>query len=169
MYAEGNMKIDRYMKKNVISIQNDQLVSDAIALFLLHPIGMLPVVDEHHKLVGILSLNDIIHLVIPASFDLVGDLVFLHDLGATEKASPSSEAVNQPVLKLMTPPISAEIDFTLFHAAAIMTKHDLNDLPVVDHNGKLAGLLSHVDVGRGLIARWHTGDPQKTGKDEIHE
>jgi CBS domain-containing protein len=149
------MKINRYMKKIVISIHDDEFVSDAIALFLENPIGMLPVIDQDSKLVGIVTLRDIVHLVMPASFDLVEDLDFLHDLGATEKAQPSSEEMRLPIKKIMNPPISAEIDFTLFHAAALLTKHDINDLPVVDHDGKLVGLLSHVDVGRGLIATWH--------------
>jgi CBS domain-containing protein len=149
------MKINRYMKKMVISIHDDELVSDAIALFLENPIGMLPVIDLDAKLVGIVTLRDILHLVMPSSFDLVEDLDFLHDLGAAEKAKPSSEEMHLQINKMMSPAISAEIDFTLFHAAALMTKHDINDLPVVDHDGKLVGLLSHVDVGRGLIAHWH--------------
>jgi CBS domain-containing protein len=148
------MKINRYMKKTVISIRDDQLVSDAIAIFIENPIGMLPVVNDDLKLVGVVALRDILHLVMPASFDLLADLDFLHDLGATEKSKPSSEEINLPINKLMAPPIFAEIDFTLFHAAAILTKHELHDLPVVDHDGKLVGLLSHVDVGRGLIAHW---------------
>jgi len=138
----------------VISIQDDQHVSDAIDLFLENPIGMLPVVDKHSKLVGIVTLRDILHLVMPPSFDLMEDLAFLHDLGATEKAKPSLEEINLPINQVMSPPNSAEIDFTLFHAAALMTRHDIHDLPVIDHEGKLIGLLSHVDVGRGIITHW---------------
>ncbi len=149
------MKITRYMKKMVISIHDDELVSDAIAIFLENPIGMLPVIDHDDKLVGIVTLRDILRLVMPSSFDLVDDLDFLHDLGATERAKPTSTEVHLPIGKLMGSPVSAEVDFTLFHAAALMTKHDIHDLPVVDHDGKLVGLLSHVDVGRGLIATWH--------------
>jgi len=150
------MKINRYMKKSVISIHSDQSVADAICLFVANPIGMLPVIDANSHLVGILALNDILHLVMPDSLDLVGDLDFLHDLGATENTSPTVEEFHQPVSNLMSEPVSAEIDFTLFHAAAIMTKHQIHDLPVVNHSGRLVGLLSHVDVGRGLISRWHT-------------
>jgi CBS domain-containing protein len=159
------MKINRYMKKMVISIHDNEVVSDAVALFLENPIGMLPVIDKDAILVGIVTLRDILRLVMPSSFDLVEDLDFLHDLGATEKARPSSEEMQLQISKMMSPPISAEIDFTLFHAAALMTKHDINDLPVVDHDGKLIGLLSHVDVGRGLVGTWHLkttpkGDPE---------
>jgi CBS domain-containing protein len=155
------MKINRYMKKMVISIQSDRIVSDAIALFLENPIGMLPVVDQDSKLVGIVRLRDIVHLVMPSSFDLMDDLTFLHDLGATENAKPSTEEIHMPIARLMSPPVSAETDFTLFHAAAIMTKNDIHDLPVVDHEGRLVGLLSHVDVGRGLISHW---TPQNSHK-----
>jgi CBS domain-containing protein len=155
------MKLKPYLKKMVISIPDDQLVSDAIDIFLQNPIGMLPVVDQDSKLVGIVTLRDILHLVMPVSLDMLGDLDFIHDLGATEKARLTSEEMNMPINQLMSPPISAEIDFTLFHAAAIMTKHNIHDLPVIDHDGKLVGLLSHVDVGRGLIAHWK---PQTTHK-----
>jgi IMP dehydrogenase len=150
------MKINKYMKKNVVSIHSDRPVVDAINLFVANPIGMLPVIDDNTRLVGILTLRDILHLVMPDSLDLVGDLDFLHDLGATENISPTIEEIHQPVTNLMTAPISAEIDFTLFHAAALLTKYQIYDLPVIDHNGKLVGLLSHVDVGRGLISRWHS-------------
>jgi CBS domain-containing protein len=160
-----SMKLKPYMKKMVISIQDDLLVSDAIEIFLENPIGMLPVVDKDSRLVGIVTLRDIVHLVMPPSFDLMEDLAFLHDLGATEKAKPSLDEINQPIGKLMSPPISAEIDFTLFHAAAIMTKHNIHDLPVIDHDGKLVGLLSHVDVGRGLIAGWHLDNSGKKTED----
>jgi len=159
------MKLKPYMKKIVISIQDDQLVSDAIALFLENPIGMLPVVDKNSVLVGVVTLRDIVHLVMPSSFDLLEDLEFLHDLGATERARPSVEEINLPITRLMTPPFSAEIDFTLFHAAAIMTKHDIHDLPVIDHDGKLVGLLSHADVGRGLIAGWHLDNSSRKTAD----
>ncbi len=107
-------------------------------------------------MVGILTINDILNLVMPDSLDLVGDLDFLHDFGAIEKAAPSLEEMKLPVTKIMSEPISAEIDFSLFHAAALLTKYQIHDLPVVDHNGKLMGLLSHVDVGRGLISHWHS-------------
>jgi CBS domain-containing protein len=156
------MKINNYMKRTVFSIREDQLVSDAITIFLDHAIGMLPVIDEKSRLIGIVTLRDILHLVIPASFDLVKNLDFLHDLGATENSVPSADEIQQPITNIMTPPISAEIDFTLFHAAAIMTKHDIHDLPIIDHAGKLVGLLSHVDVGRGLITNWQHKTTHKT-------
>jgi CBS domain-containing protein len=156
------MKLKPYLKKMVISIQDDQLVSDAIEIFLENPIGMLPVVDKDSRLVGIVTLRDILHLVMPVSLDLLGDLDFIHDLGATEKAKPTHEEMSMPMKKLMGPPISAEIDFTLFHAAAIMTKHNIHDLPVIDHDGKLVGLVSHADVGRGLIAKWQLHTSGKT-------
>jgi predicted transcriptional regulator len=159
------MKINQFMKKSVISIKHDQPVSDAITLFVMHPIGILPVIDRDKRLVGILALKDILHLIMPASFDLVEDLDFLHDLGAAEKVTLSSEEMQQPVTNLMSPPISAEIDFTLLHAAAIITKHSMHDLPVIDHDEKLIGLLSHVDIGRGLLARWHHKSSQKNNKE----
>lgn len=144
------------MKKNVISIRSDECVADAINLFIAHPIGMLPVIDSESRLVGILTINDILHLVMPDSLDLVGDLDFLHDFGAIENTSPTSDEFHLPVTKIMSEAVSAEIDFTLFHAAALLTKYQIHDLPVVDHKGKLMGLLSHVDVGRGLIRNWHS-------------
>ncbi len=159
------MKLKPYLKKMVISIQADELVSDAIDIFMENPIGMLPVVDSDSKLVGIVTLRDILHLVMPASLDMLEDLDFIHDLGATEKAKPSLEEMNMSMKQLMGPPISAEIDFTLFHAAAIMTKHNIHDLPVVDHDGRLVGLVSHADVGRGLIAKWQLHASGKNPED----
>jgi CBS domain-containing protein len=45
-------------------------------------------------------------------------------------------------------------------AFAIIISHNLKDLPVVDQDGRLVGLASHVDIGTALLARWHGTAPQ---------
>jgi CBS domain-containing protein len=54
----------------------------------------------------------------------------------------------------MEPPISVAESETILRAATKMTRHDLIDLPVVDSQGKLVGLASHVDVGAAFLQKW---------------
>ena len=53
------MIISKHMKRNVISIQVTSTVREAAAVIVKKHIGLLPVVDKDHKLVGEVGLNDL--------------------------------------------------------------------------------------------------------------
>jgi CBS domain-containing protein len=46
----------------------------------------------------------------------------------------------------------------LLHAYAIMVKHDLSDLPVVNSKGELTGIVSRVDIGTAVLSVWGSGE-----------
>jgi CBS domain-containing protein len=54
----------------------------------------------------------------------------------------------------MEPPVSVPASCGLLRAFAYLDKYELSDLPVVDEQERLVGLVSRVDVGRSLIAGW---------------
>ena len=54
----------------------------------------------------------------------------------------------------MEPPVSVEESESIFRAATKLFRHDLIDLPIVDDQGKLVGLASHVDVGIAFLQKW---------------
>lgn len=154
------MEVNLCMKKEIIKAPVTATVADAASLFCAHHIGMLPVVDETENLVGILQLRDLLHIIMPAFVDLIGDIDYVGDFGAMEDREPASEELNRPISEVMEAPTSVRDDSGLLRAFAFIHKHELIDLPVVNRNGQLVGLASRVDIGRALLTTWCQDTPR---------
>ena len=150
------MIVSYAMKRAVISTSPQTTVLEAAKLMIQKRIGTLPVVDNNGILTGIVKISDILDIFIPNYFDLIKNLGFVHDFGALEDFLPKDvpDIANAAIETLMKPPISVAESETILRAATKMTRHDLIDLPVVDSQGKLVGLASHVDVGAAFLQKW---------------
>ena len=144
------------MKPNVVSITASASIGQAAALFAVRHIGTLPVIDSTGRLVGLLTLRDLLALVMPDFVRLMEDFDFVHDFGAVETRRPSPETLSRPVREVMQPPISVEQTCGLLRASALLRHHDLLDLPIVNPDGRLVGIASRVDIGTALLASWRT-------------
>lgn len=102
-----------------ITLSPDKKVRDALALMSKYSISGIPIVKDE-KLVGILTNRD---LRFEPNLDL-------------------------EVSKIMTNGrlITAPVGTTLEEAEAILQKHRIEKLPVVDKNGKLKGLITFKDI-----------------------
>ncbi|GIV65701.1 MAG: CBS domain-containing protein [Chloroflexota bacterium] len=148
------LQISRWMKRDVVSIPLNSTIRQAIQLFIDHHIGTLPVVDEEHRLVGILRLQDVIDMGMPDFIHLVSDFDFLREFGAVENQRPDPQIFEKSIQDLIGEAVSVHEESGLFRTAALLHKHALRDLPVVDHEGRLVGIASHVDVGVALLSYW---------------
>ncbi|MDH8678646.1 IMP dehydrogenase [Fusibacter bizertensis] len=95
-------------------------VKDAEQLMARYRISGVPVVDDKHKLVGIITNRDI-------------------------RFEPDMEAYIGDVMtkeKLIT----AHADITMEEAGAILRKHKIEKLPLVDESGNLKGLITIKDI-----------------------
>ncbi len=148
------MQVKDCMKRNVISTGTTSTVSEAAQVFVKHHIGVLPVLDEAGKPVGILRLKDLLSLELPDFFNLVADVDFVHDFGAVETTRPSPELLARPVTSLMQPIVTVEEECGLLRAYSMMLKDDLHDIPVVNTEGLLTGIASRVDVATAVLSSW---------------
>ena len=147
------------MKRNVYSIPSTATIRQAAALVVERRIGLLPVVDEQGKPIGVIRLGDLLSLELPAFFTLLPDLDFVHDFGAVETTRPSAAELDFPVKPLTQPWIFVEETCGLLRAYALMIKHNLYDLPVVSEDGTLVGIASRVDIGTEILSAWETIPP----------
>lgn len=148
------MNIGSCMKQKVVFIPADTSIGEAAALVVEKHIGILPVVDENGKPVGILRMDDLLSLELPDFVHLVNDLDFVHDFGAVETTRPDRNALSQPVTSLMKPIQSIDEKCGLLRAYVRMLQDGLYDLPVVDASGKLVGIVSRVDIGTAILSLW---------------
>jgi CBS domain-containing protein len=148
------MEIGKYMKRNVVSISETSTIREAASTFVKSHVGLLPIVDQNKKLVGVIGLRDLLSLELPDFVNFIADLDFVHDFGAVETTRPSSEVLDRPVKTLMSPAVSVHEDTGLLRAYALMLQHKLHDLPVVSGDEILVGVASRVDIGTAILAAW---------------
>jgi len=148
------MNISDCMKRNVISISETATVREAAGIFVKKHIGLLPVVDNDMKVIGVVGLRDLLSLELPDFVRFVADVDFVHDFGAVETTRPAAETLDQPITTLMTDAITVEENCGLMRAYALMLQHNLHDMPVVSKKGKLVGVSSRVDIGTVILSAW---------------
>ena len=151
------MDVSMCMKKKIITAPDTASVAQAASIFCDNHIGTLPVVEESGTLVGILQLHDLLHLIMPAFVDLIEDFDHVVDFGAMEDREPTLEELNKSITEVMDEPIYVQDDSGLVRAFAMIIKHELLDLPVVNRDGQLVGIASRVDIGRALLPAWCQG------------
>ena len=148
------MTVSSCMKRNVISIHASDTVRAAAAIFVQKHIGLLPVVDDKKKVIGVVGLRDLLMLELPDFVSFIEDLDFVHDFGAVETTRPEAESLNQPVTAIMKTVFTVEEDCGLLRAYALMLQHNLHDMPVVNKKGELVGITSRVDIGVKILSSW---------------
>jgi CBS domain-containing protein len=128
-----NIKVKDVMTKNVITARSDEGVVDAFEKMLKYKISSLPVIDDENMVIGIVTTTDIGYNLIRDRYTLettIGD-VMTKDVITIEEDANILEAIK----KMDTYKNRGEI---------------INQLPVVDKNNKLVGIISDGDIIRIL-------------------
>jgi len=133
------MLVKNWMSKNVIAVDINESMSDAIKLLKENNIKMLPVLKKD-KLVGIVTDRDLKRASASDATTLdVHELLFL---------------ISKIKIKaIMTKdPIMIPEDFTVEETAEILLKNKISGAPVIDNEGKVVGTITQTDLFRVLIA-----------------
>ena len=147
--------IGKWMKREVVSTRPDATLREVAALVLEKRVGTLPVVDDEGKLVGTVSITDIVKLFLPDFVTIMDEIDFVHDYGNLENttAEDRQRAKTIHVSDVMEEPVAMEDDAGLVHALSVMEKHNLRDLIVI-REGKLVGIASQVDIVRAFLTEF---------------
>ncbi len=131
------MFVKLWMQPRPITIRADETIADADRLLREHRCRRLPVVDGEGMLVGILSREDMqsaLPSVLDASFD----------------HAARAYASQAKVEAFMTAaPITTEPSTPLETVAAVMRRHKIGGVPVVEE-GRLAGIITESDILRAF-------------------
>lgn len=152
------MNVTACMKRDVVSVLAKTTLREAANIFVKKHIGLLPVVDEDDKPIGVIGMRDLLTLELPDFVTFLADVDFVHDFGAVENTHPSAKNLNKTVKTLMKPAITVDEECGLLRAYALMLQHNLHDMPVVSKDGKLMGITSRVDIGVAILSTWPKAD-----------
>ena len=132
------MIVRKWMSEDPIVIDENASLSEAINLLKQYRIRRLPVLKKG-KLIGIISDRDLKEASPSKATSL--DIWELHYL--------MSKII---VKSIMTKnPVTVSPDTTIERAAILMFDNKIGGLPVIDKEGKLAGILTEQDVFKALI------------------
>ncbi len=129
----------------------------AIELLAEHDVGALPVIDADRKVVGVVSESDLVlsaeeaDLHLPHFLNLMGGVLFVGSMKGFEERL--NKAFATEVSELMSAdPVCAGVDDPAGEVARLIAERHHNHLPVVDADGRLAGLVTRADVLAALVA-----------------
>lgn len=133
------MLVQDWMSKNVITIEVDKSMEDAVKLLKKHDIKMLPVMKKG-KLTGIVTDRDLKRAQASDATSLdIHELLYLL----------STIKIGHVMSKN---PITIPIDFTIEETADILLKNKISGAPVVDSKENIVGAITQNDLFRALIS-----------------
>jgi CBS domain-containing protein len=65
----------KFMTRSVVALDVDTSVADAVSIVNDRKVGCLPVLDEHHRVVGVLDERQLLRALVAGSPHLVGSLL----------------------------------------------------------------------------------------------
>jgi CBS domain-containing protein len=144
------------MDAEVPAVSPDADARNAIELLARTDKGAIPVVDEERHVVGIVSESDLIlseeesDLHLPHYLNIMGGIVFVGSMKGFEKRLEKAFATKVSELMTADPVVVRSGDDAETVAKTIADKHH-NHLPVVDGEGRLAGLVTRADALAALV------------------
>ena len=133
------MLVKHWMSKQVITIDANDSMNNAIHLLKKHNIKMLPVMKQG-KLVGIVTDRDLKSASASEATSLeIHELLYLIS--------------KIKIKEIMTKnPITVPLDYTIEETAEILLKHKISGVPVIDHFGDIVGTITQNDIFRTIIS-----------------
>lgn len=145
------------MDADVPAISPDADARAAIELLARTELGAIPVIDAERKVVGIVSESDLVigdeeaDLHLPHYLNIMGGIVFVGSMKGFEERLDKAFATK--VSELMTPdPVVVREDDDAETVAKTVAEEHHNHLPVVDGEGRLAGMVTRADALAALIS-----------------
>ncbi|MCA9979497.1 MAG: CBS domain-containing protein [Anaerolineales bacterium] len=145
-----HQQVKDWMTTDIITAEMDMPLPDAHELMKKHNIRRLPVVDKHHKLVGIVTRGDI------------------RGARPSQASSLSIWEMNYLLAKLQLKdfmtrnPVTVNPETPIGEVARFMLDQKISGIPVVAADGKLAGIITESDLFRVMVRQWEEEQTRET-------
>ena len=153
-------KVKDFMKKRVIAVKPSDTIFDVAKMFVKKGISGAPVVDRN-KVVGIISESDVVKFMklkfpheenVGSAEPHILSLLLLYFIKDEVELTQEMKRISHVKVKdvMEKDIVYVEPEDSLFDAASLMDKHDVNRLPVIKNN-KLIGIVTRTDAIKALI------------------
>ena len=146
------MKVSELMNPRVVKVDLKTPLREILLLMLRTHLNDVVVVNTKDKLLGIVTYRDLTRRLLPTQQELADHEEYMTDPSLMEDRV--IDITNVPVEEIMTKKvITVSPHSDALKAAAMMTANHVKQLPVVE-NQKLVGMISHTDIGWGLMMKY---------------
>jgi CBS domain-containing protein len=147
--AQSELSVKDIMKTDVVSIGPEATVEELAHLLAKERLGGVPVVGGNGQLIGIVTEGDLVALDTDLHFPYY--IQFLDSLIYLESRHKFEERLRKTVGAYVKDMMTAEVhtvtsDDSVRQVAALMSRHKINRIPVVDADGKLVGIVGRHEV-----------------------
>ena len=143
------MLVNDVMSTGVLTAHRTDTVRSVVIKMLSRHCGAIPVVEGDNRLVGIVTLRDVMLPLYPNYGDYIHDNVRSRNFIEMEEGYP--EVLAKKVEEIMsTNPLTVSPNDPILEAASYMGLKNFRRIPVVE-KGQLVGMVSIGDINRGLF------------------
>ena len=143
------MRVHEVMSTGIVTGSRTDTVRSVVIKMMNRNCGAIPIVESDGRLVGMVTLRDVLLPLYPNYGDYMHDSVRSRDF--VEMEAGYSEVLGKKVEEIMTPnPLTVGPYDPILEAASYMGLKNFRRIPVVDAQ-KLVGMLSIGDINRGLF------------------
>lgn len=137
-------RVRNLMTHDVVTVSEDTSYQEIADVLSRHGISAVPVVDEFHRVVGVVSEADLLHKV-----EYAGEEHIRRFFESRRDRTARTRAHGTVARDLMTSPaITTVQDASLAAAARLMDRENVKRLPVVSDIGRIVGIISRSDILR---------------------
>ena len=133
-FVDENNLISKLLTREIISINENDTIYDAIKLLSKNKIGALPVINNQKKLCGIVSERDIIH-AISENKEIKFSLSHINSIMTSKVITCNKDTQSNVLMK-------------------IMTTNKIRHIPILEKN-LLIGIVSIGDVVKRLLEKFN--------------
>jgi len=146
------MKVLEVMNSRVVTVGPKTPVREILALMLRYHLNNILVADSEQRLAGIVTYSDLCRKMLPTQEELMEHADYITTPQLMEDRFRDITSV--PVDTVMTRNIiTVSPDAEALQAGATMSARRVKQLPVV-RNHKVMGIISHTDIGWGLMMQY---------------
>lgn len=147
-------KVKDIMTKEIITVNRSTKLKDLLKAFAkFHIFPLVPVVEEDHYLVGIVSFQNLMNVF--RSYNPILNIIpFLDEEEEDIFKIELTEGINDLIIVddiMETKFASLEEDTTLEESFKVMKLNLKEELPIIDKQGKLVGMIGVFDIIREVF------------------
>ncbi len=144
------MRVSEIMTKDLTAVEKDISVRELIFILNSADMSVMPIVDDDGVLIGIISEKDLIKAALPGYFEMLHSTSFIPDLN--QFSTKLAKIARDPIERYMKRDVvSIAVDDDDLQAADLLIRKNLRSLPVIDKEGRLAGVVRRIDLLRNLL------------------
>jgi len=145
------MKVRELMSPAVVAVDPKKPLRNILELMLRRHLNDVLVVDQEQRLAGIVTYSDLCRKILPTQKELMEHEEYM--IAPESMEDRIADITHIPVGEVMTHRvITVTPDTEVLKAGALMIAHRVKQLPVVEDE-KVVGIISHTDIGWGLLMK----------------